>query len=158
MFDLLMLLDVEACHFLRASECHAHLPIFVILVPILLLHLADLGMLAAFDLTHVHHLIVVRGAAVLIISTFLVTTLFATFASFTIIFTRVILDPVATCARRTISPLFPTFSATSSFLIRLRILFVSRPSVTLAHLHNGYLLVVILLLEANLRSEDLVNR
>ena len=76
MLELLMFGQVEARHLLGASECHAHLTFILVLVPVLLLHLADLGVLTALDLTLSDCLIVVF---------FVFLAAFAFFATLTIV-------------------------------------------------------------------------
>ena len=44
---------------LGACKFHFHLPVFFVLIRILLLHLTDLCMLASFDFTLAHELVVV---------------------------------------------------------------------------------------------------
>lgn len=55
------------------------LPLLLILISILLLHFADLGVLASLDLAHSHQLVVV----LLLLST--LVALFATFATLTLV-------------------------------------------------------------------------
>lgn len=59
LLHLLVLIDIEALNMLSASQCHAHLALLFILIRILLLHLANLGVLATLNLTLVHQLVVV---------------------------------------------------------------------------------------------------
>lgn len=79
MLELLMLIDIEALNVLSSNELHDPLAFLLILITILLLELADLGVLATLNLALIHDLVVILRLVLLF------TSLFATFASFLVV-------------------------------------------------------------------------
>lgn len=124
-----MLGNIEAISLLSTDKCHTHLPITLILICILLLHLTDLGMLASLDLTLVHKLIVVF--------LLILTSLFATFASFILLSIVVVVLLLGSLLAflLVLSAILTTFS--------IRFLSCGKFSTFLTYLHDGDLLVFI---------------
>ena len=71
MLDLLMLVEIEPYDLLRADKSHSLIAILLVLLAILLLHLANLGVLASLDVSLPHHRVVV-----------VLSSLFATLSGF----------------------------------------------------------------------------
>lgn len=127
MLVLLMLGHVKTFDSFGSSQGHAHLPVFLVLVSILLLHLADLSMFTTLHLSLVHRIVVIFLVTFLILS-----TLFATFTSLLLIVTvaTVVALPLLIVALLPLSP-FATFITLISFLSRGVVV-----SCFLTHLHD----------------------
>ena len=86
MLELLVLVQVKALHLLRSCQSHAHLPILLILIRILLLHLPYLSMFAPLHLPLIHKLVIVIFLiAAVILPLVLSASLFAPFIRLLII-------------------------------------------------------------------------
>lgn len=127
-----MLGHVEAFYLFGSSQGHAHLPVFLVLISILLLHLADLGVFSTLHLGLVHRIV-----EILFITFLILSALFATFASLLLIVT------VATVV--SLSPLIVALLLLSCFAPFIALIFLLLASSSgswvvvscfLAHLHD----------------------
>ena len=122
MLEFIMLSYIEAFDLLGASNFHGHFSVFFILIRILLLHLTDLRMLASFDLTLTHELIVV-----LLLCRLVLSTLFARLLRFV---------PFAVTSFRFLPDI-------ASLLVEPTIVLLVLESVLLANLHDSNLVLII---------------
>ena len=131
MLELLVLVQVKALHLLRSCQSHAHLPILLILIRILLLHLPYLSMFAPLHLPLIHKLVIVIFLiAAVILPLILSASLFAPFIRLLIILLVLLASFVSSLL---ITP--------RSILLPVIIVF----SGLFTDLYNGYLAIVIII-------------
>ena len=119
MLDLLMLVEIEPYDLLRANESHPLIAILLVLLAILLLHLANLGVLASLDVSLPHHRVVV-----------VLSSLFATLCGFDLGLLLLLL--ISLCG------LF-----VFNWLHVLAVLLIVKVTLSFANLHNCDPLVII---------------